>query len=48
MIELKQITKTYQQGQKQITALQQIDLTIPEGSFVTIQGKSGCGKTSLL
>src|SRR5699024_10083068 len=30
------------------TALQQSDLDVPEGSFVTLLGPSGCGKTTTL
>lgn len=31
-----------------ITALENIDLTVPAGSFISIIGPSGCGKTTLL
>ncbi len=31
-----------------VTAVKKMDLTIPEGSLVTLLGPSGCGKTTLL
>ena len=45
---IKNLSKTYEIGNKKIHALKNIDLTIPDGSFVTIVGKSGCGKSTLL
>lgn len=43
LIELTNITQTY--GATQV--LKNIDLTIREGEFVSIRGKSGAGKTNL-
>lgn len=45
---LKNLTKTYKIGDKKINALENVNLTISQGSFVTIVGKSGCGKSTLL
>lgn len=45
---IKNLSKTYEIESKRIHALKNIDLTIADGSFVTIVGKSGCGKTTLL
>jgi sulfonate transport system ATP-binding protein len=42
------LSKTFDTSNKRIEALKDINLTIPSGSFVTIVGKSGCGKTTLL
>lgn len=48
LIELKGITKTYQQGDIQTQVLHGIDLTIEEGEFVAIMGASGSGKSTLM
>jgi osmoprotectant transport system ATP-binding protein len=45
VIEISGVTKTYE-GQK--LALDDVSLTVPDGSFITIIGPSGCGKTTLL
>jgi len=44
IIQLKQMTKAY--GSKVV--LENIDLSIPRGSFVGLMGPNGCGKTSLM
>ena len=48
MYELTGVTKTYTQGSRVITALGNIDLTIPDGQLVAIQGPTGGGKSTLL
>ncbi|MDD2507338.1 MAG: ATP-binding cassette domain-containing protein, partial [Candidatus Cloacimonetes bacterium] len=48
MIELKDLTKVYRTETIETTALNSINLHIPEGSFIAIKGPSGCGKTTLL
>ena len=48
VIELRRLTKSYGVGDAQHNALDDIDLTIEKGEFITIMGPSGCGKTTLL
>jgi putative ABC transport system ATP-binding protein len=48
MIELENINKTYQTDRIETLALQNINLTIGEGEFISIMGPSGCGKSTLL
>ena len=48
LLELRQISRTYGQGEATIHALKQIDLTIAEGEFVAIMGPSGSGKSTAM
>ena len=48
ILSLKNIEKSYQDGQAKRTILNHVDLTIHEGEFVAIVGPSGCGKSTLL
>jgi putative ABC transport system ATP-binding protein len=49
MIELADISRTYQRpGQPAVQALRPLSLRIERGDFVTIRGRSGSGKSSLL
>ncbi len=47
-IEVRSVSLTFRRGGTTTHALDQIDLTIPEGEFVAIVGPSGCGKSTLL
>lgn len=47
-IELKNVTKTYYQGETPVLALDHLDLSVTRGEFLAITGKSGCGKSTLI
>ncbi|MET0842888.1 MAG: ABC transporter ATP-binding protein [Mycetocola sp.] len=48
MYTLSALSKTYAQGKNTITALNRVDLTIPDGQMVAVQGPTGGGKSTLL
>lgn len=48
MIEMTNITKVYQMGEKKVEALKGVCINIEEGEFISIMGPSGSGKSTLL
>ena len=48
ILEIKNVSKKYQNKEGEILALQNINLRVNKGEFVSIIGPSGCGKSTLL
>jgi len=47
-IEVNGVHKVFQGSERNVVALQDINLSIPRGQFVCLLGPSGCGKSTLL
>jgi NitT/TauT family transport system ATP-binding protein len=47
-IQMRGVTRVFQNRASQLAALGQIDLAVRPGEFVSIVGPSGCGKSTLL
>lgn len=48
IIKLEAITKVYRTTEVETTALENVNLTVRKGEFLSIMGPSGCGKSTLL
>jgi NitT/TauT family transport system ATP-binding protein len=48
MIEIKNVSKVFQLENRTIHALENANLSIAKGEFITLIGASGCGKSTLL
>ena len=48
MIKTLNLSREYQVGEEKVYALQQVNLEIPHGDYVSIMGPSGSGKSTLL
>ena len=48
IVEINNLTKVYESNGKKVTALENINLEIEDGNFISIIGGSGCGKSTLL
>jgi len=48
LVQIENVSKTYQTGEVQVKALQDVTLSINEAAFVSFVGPSGSGKTTTL
>ena len=48
LLELKNVSLTYQTPDDEIDAIKNLSFACPEGAFLSIIGPSGCGKTTVL
>jgi NitT/TauT family transport system ATP-binding protein len=48
ILEVKNVSKTYQNKQGEVLALENVNFRIKKGEFVSLIGPSGCGKSTLL
>lgn len=48
LINLNDITKTYQSGDQTLYALNHVELNIDQGEFVALMGESGAGKSTAM
>ena len=47
-LELRRVSKTYQNGEQPVAVLHDISLALAPGTITALLGRSGCGKTTLL
>ena len=48
IVELKNVTRVYRQGEIQVRALRDLSLVVEPGEFTVVCGPSGSGKTTML
>lgn len=48
IVDIRSVSKTYRQGQVEVTAVDDFSLQLQKGEFVALCGPSGSGKTTIL
>ena len=48
IIQLKQLSKSYQEGNKRRLVLNELELSVAEGQMYVLLGRSGSGKSTML
>ena len=48
LIDLKNVSKSYRNGDQELQVLKDVHLEVEEGEFVAIMGPSGSGKSTLM
>ena len=48
LVEIRNVSKTYERGKQKVEVLHHIDIDIAQGDFLALMGPSGSGKTTLL
>lgn len=48
LLEIEGLNKVYTTGRRPVTALQDVNLRVQRGEFVSVVGPSGCGKSTLM
>jgi ABC-type lipoprotein export system ATPase subunit len=48
LVEVRHVTKRYQNDGASVAAVQDVSMTVDEGQWISLMGRSGCGKSTLL